>query len=153
MLLSSVQVNKIWSELLPGYLIHFYSKWLGNFTEVGSVGSRVSSGFVSSCVSPSQLATRAMSPGGPESNQRGARSSNTAWTEDREWHWMEQGETGLGHVLLWMALEEICLWLPFFYARPGWQGGHQPFSCTFTFCHLASQLQAEGTFAMMRPCL
>lgn len=90
MLLSSVQVNKIWSELLPGYLIHFYSKWLGNFTEVGSVGSRVSSGFVSSCVSPSQLATRAMSPGGPESNQRGARSSNTAWTEDREWHWMEQ---------------------------------------------------------------
>ena len=83
MLLSSVLVNKIWSELLPGYLIHFYSKWLGNFTEVGSVGSRVSSGFVSSCVSPSQLATRAMSPGGPESNQRGARSSNTAWTEDR----------------------------------------------------------------------
>lgn len=90
MLLSSVQVNKIWSELLPGYLIHFYSKWLGNFTEVGSVGSRVSSGFVSFCVSPSQLATTVMSPGGPESNQRGAPSSKAAWTGDREWQCMEQ---------------------------------------------------------------
>lgn len=62
MLLGSGQVNKIWSELLPGCLIHFYSKWLGNFPEVGSAGSRVSSGFVCSCVSPSWLAAVAVSP-------------------------------------------------------------------------------------------
>lgn len=55
MLLGSGQVNKIWSELLPGCLIHFYSKWLGNFPEVGSAGSRVSSDFVCSCMSPSWL--------------------------------------------------------------------------------------------------
>lgn len=71
MLLSSGQVNKIWSELLPGCLIHFYSKWLGNFPEVGSVGSRLSSGFVCSYVSPSWLAAVAVSPQSWENGEQG----------------------------------------------------------------------------------
>lgn len=71
MLLGSGQVNKIWSELLPGCLIHFYSKWLGNFPEVGSAASRVSSGFVCSCMSPSWLATVTVSPESWENGEQG----------------------------------------------------------------------------------
>lgn len=98
MLLDSGQVNKIWSDLLPGYLILFYSEWLGDFTEVGSAGSRVSSGFVSSCVSPSWLATAVVSPRGWELRQKGVPSSEAAQAGAGRGIQCDtgQGEPGLG---------------------------------------------------------